>query len=90
MSNNEVMIKILSKLDKMYGEQVNLARIRKNLEEILSDYNISPRKNELVVLNNMNSMIGMYLIVKKTDGASENTIKTYFRGGEKWTKKNLK
>lgn len=29
MSNNEVMIKILSKLDKMYGEQINLARIRK-------------------------------------------------------------
>ena len=79
MSNNEVMIKILSKLDKMYGEQINLARIRKNLEEILSDYNVSPRKNELVVSNNMNSMIGIYLIVKKTDGASKNTIKTYNR-----------
>lgn len=78
MSNNELIVRILSKLDKMYGEQINLPRIRKNLEEILDEYNVSPRKNELMIINNMQNMIGYYLVVKKTEGSSKNTIDTYY------------
>lgn len=77
MSNDDVMIRILSKLDKMYGQQINLPRVRKSLEEILSDYNIIQRTNEIMVINNMRNMIDYYLIVKKTEGSSNNTIKTY-------------
>lgn len=77
MKHEEVAVRITNKLDKMYGDSINVIRVRKAIEEILYDYSIGEKETSLALLNNMNEMIMMYMATKKTEGLSNDTIDSY-------------
>jgi integrase/recombinase XerD len=74
---NEATIKIIKKLDLIYGDKINSSRVRNIIDEILYQYNITPKETLPTTLDNMNETIFMFLSTKKIDGLSENTLKSY-------------
>ncbi len=77
MKHDEATMRIISKLDLLYGETINTGRVRKIIEEVLSDYEINEMSTALAVIDNMNDMIMLYLATKKTEGLSDNSINQY-------------
>lgn len=79
MKSQEAVIRIVSKLDKMYPSSFDLARVRQAVESILYDYDVNTKITALAVLDNMEDRILMYLATKKIDGLSKKTIEAYGR-----------
>lgn len=77
MKHDEATMRIISKLDLLYGETINTGRVRKIIEEVLADYEINEMSTALAVIDNMNDMIMLYLATKKTEGLSDNSINQY-------------
>lgn len=80
MKSQEAVIRIVSKLDMLYGDVFDQARVRQAIEEVLYDYDVNTKCTALAVMDNMSDMILIYLATKKTEGVSDDTIKSYGRG----------
>lgn len=79
MKNQEAAIRIVGKLDMMYGDVFDQAEVRQAIEGILYDYDVSTKCTAIAVLDNMSDMILLYLATKKTEGLSDSTLKSYGR-----------
>lgn len=79
MKSQEVTIRIVSELDSLYPGMFDQALVRRTIESIVYDYNVSVKETSLAIIDNMNDMILMYLATKKTEGLSNSTIKSYGR-----------
>ncbi len=79
MSKEEVVVRIIGKLDLVYGDIINQKEVRGIIEEVLYDYDLCTTERALVVQNNMNDRILLYLASKKIDGLSRNTLECYSR-----------
>lgn len=79
MKGQEAAIKIISKLDMLYGDVFDQALVRQAIEEVLYDYTIEDKSTSLVVIDNMSDMILMYLATRKTEGLANATLKGYGR-----------
>lgn len=79
MKKDEVIIKIITRLDSMYGDIVNQQDVRMILEESLYDYEVKLKETALVPLNNIQDRIMFFLASKKIEGVSPLTIKSYGR-----------
>lgn len=79
MREQEVAIKIVSKLDSLYPNLFDLNRVRQAIEEVLYDYSIQDKETSLAVIDNMGDMILLYLATRKTEGLSDITLKDYGR-----------
>lgn len=79
MRKDEVIIRIVNKLDEMYGDVINMNHIKSELDNILYDFDITPKSTALVPMNNIQDRIMLYLAVKKTEGLSDKTILSYGR-----------
>jgi len=77
MLKNEIIIKIVGKLDLEYGELFNQGKVKSILEEILYDYEVKPKETSLVVVDNLKDKIVLYLASKKIDGLSNITLMSY-------------
>lgn len=71
--------KIIEKLDFLYGDKVNISKAKNIINEILYQYEISPKETLPATLDNTNETIFMFLSTKKIDGLSKNTLKSYSR-----------
>lgn len=80
MKKDEVIIRIISKLDEAYGDTINLQGIKPVLDEILYDFDITPKSTALVPINNMQDRIMYYLVSCKVAGLADKTIESYGRG----------
>lgn len=76
---NEATIRIVSRLDLMYGNLINQAMVRQAIEEVLYEYDISLKETLPAVLDDMGDKILLYLATRKTEGLSDNTLKSYGR-----------
>lgn len=74
---NEATIKIVSKLDLIYGNLIDQQKVRQVVEEVLYEYELTPKETLPAVLDNMGDRILLYLATKKIDGLSRKTIKQY-------------
>ncbi len=79
MRTEEATIKIVSKLDRLYGSLINQQKVKAIIEEVLYDYDITPKETAIATLDNMNDMILLYLATRKTEGLADSTIKGYGR-----------
>lgn len=79
MKTQEVVIRIISKLDMIYGDVFDQVKVRQTIEETLYDYNIVEKETSIAIVDNMGDMILLYLATKKTEGLSNTTIKGYGR-----------
>lgn len=89
---NEATIKIVSKLDLIYGNLIDQQKVRQVVEEVLYEYDLTPKETLPAILDNMGDRILLYLATKKIDGLSKTTIKHYgMRLGRfsKYLKKNV-
>ena len=79
LKGQEVTIKIINKLDILYGDIFDQSVARQAIEEVLYDYNIEDKPTSLAVIDNMSDMILMYLATRKTEGLADSTLKGYGR-----------
>lgn len=79
MRKDEAIIKIINKLDIMYGDIINQQDVRMALEEVLYDYEVTEKTTALVPMNNMQDKMQLYLISKKIDGLLPASIELYGR-----------
>ncbi|HZJ99385.1 MAG TPA: tyrosine-type recombinase/integrase [Tissierellaceae bacterium] len=79
MNINEATMRIVTKLDRAYGDKINLSQVRQIIEGVLYDYDITLKETLPAVIDNMRDNILMYLAVRKTEGLADNTIENYGR-----------
>lgn len=79
MKGQEVAIKIISKLDTLYGDVFDQALVRQAIEGVLYNYSIEDKPTSLAIIDNMSDMILMYLATRKTEGLADATLKGYGR-----------
>lgn len=72
----EAIIKILGKATLAMPE-INQNKLREILEEVLSNYEIHEKSTALVVKNDLEEKIMIYLASKKLDGLSKITLSNY-------------
>ena len=80
MKSQEAVIRIVGKLDMLYGDVFDQARVRQAVEEVLYNYTIEDKETSLAVIDNIQDMALLYLATKKTEGLANDTIKSYGRG----------
>ena len=79
MRKDEVIIKVIDKLNNMHGDLINQQDVKMAMEEVLYDYDVSTKVTALVPINNMQDRMKLYLISKKIEGLSSNSISLYGR-----------
>lgn len=79
LRKDEAVVRIVGKLDLLYGDFLEQHKVREIIEEVLYDYELVPMTRELVVQNNMQDKILLYLASKKLDGLSIRTLESYSR-----------
>ncbi len=79
MKSQEVVVKIVGRLDLLYGDSINQQDVRQVIEEVLYDYNVESKGTALAVVDNMDNMILLYLAARKIEGLSKGTLKSYGR-----------
>lgn len=79
MKSQEVAIRIVGKLDLLYGDVFDQAKVRQAVEEVLYDYDIKTKETSLAVLDNMPNRILLYLATRKTEGLASKTLEGYGR-----------
>lgn len=77
MKSQEVTVRIVRKLDQLYPGMFDQTTVRQAIEEVLYDYDVSPKETLPAVLDNMRDMILLYLATRKTEGLSNETLKSY-------------
>jgi len=78
IANNEVIIRLVGKLTLEFPE-INQFKVREIAEEVLYKYDIVPQETGLVTGNDTEDKLQIYLVVKKLDGLSIETLKGYNR-----------
>lgn len=76
MFTEEAIIKILGKVTLAVPE-INQNKLREILEEVLYDYEIQEKSKALVVQNDFEDKIMIYLASKRLDGLSAKTLSSY-------------
>ena len=79
IKNDEVTMHIVSKLDLLYGDVINIVKVRSIIEDVLNNYRIEEQETALAVIDNMYDMIILYIATKKTEGLSNDSINHYGR-----------
>lgn len=79
MKSQEAVIRIVSKLDMMYGDVFNQGEVRQAIEDVLYNYTIEDKETSLAVLDDLGDMTFMYLATRKTEGLANTTLKGYGR-----------
>lgn len=79
MKSQEATIRIIEKLDLLYPGLFDQAKVRQAIEQVLYDYNITPKETLPAVLDNMSDKIFLYLATRKTEGLSRRTLESYGR-----------
>ena len=74
---NEVVLKIVGKLDLLYGNSIDQKEVRDAIEEVLVKYEITPKSTEIATIDDMQDKIMLYIAVKNIDGLSKRTLKSY-------------
>jgi len=74
---NEIIVKIIGRLDLEYGNLIDQQKVRSIIEEVLYGYNITSKETLPATLDDMQEKVMLYIAVKKIEGASVNTIKAY-------------
>jgi integrase/recombinase XerD len=76
MYTDEAIIRILQKAS-LECPELEVNKLRGVLEEVLSEYEIQPQSTALVIQDNLQDRIMVYLASKRIDGISEKTLKNY-------------
>lgn len=76
---NEATIKIVSRLDLIYGNLIDQQKVRQVVDEVLYEYDLTPKETLPAVLDNMGDRILLYLASRKIEGLSVNSVKQYGR-----------
>lgn len=79
MRKDEAVVRIVGKLDLLYGDFLEQKKVREIIEEVLYDYELVPTTRELALQNNMSDKVLLYLAAKKLDGLSMRTLESYSR-----------
>lgn len=79
MKSQEAVIRIVGKLDMLYGDVFDQAVVRQAVEEILYDYTVEDKETSLAVMDNMPDRILLYLATRKTEGLANTTLESYGR-----------
>lgn len=79
MKSQEAVIRIVGKLDMLYGDVFDQAIVRQAIEEVLYDYTVEDKETSLAVIDNMGDMILLYLATRKTEGLANKTLEGYGR-----------
>lgn len=79
MKSQELMVKILGQLDLMYGNVIDQQEVRKAIEHVIYDYNITDKETLPATVNDINDKIYIYVTSKKIDGLSKLTLQNYVR-----------
>ena len=74
MRKDEVIIRIIGKLDDTYGDIINQQEIKQIIESVLYDYDVTTKITALVPMNNMQDKMKLYLMAKKLEGIRPNTV----------------
>ena len=78
LRTDELIIKIISGLDSLYGDSINLQKTRGMLESILNNYDVTTKCTAVALLDDLPEKIFFYLASKKIDGLSvKSTLKNY-------------
>lgn len=79
MRKNEVVVRILGRLDLMYGNAIDQQATKKIIEEILYDYKVIMEETAIIPQNDMQNKIMLYIATKKIEGLSDITLENYGR-----------
>ena len=79
MFKEEIIIRIIDKIDNIYSDIIDSQLIKSNLEEILYDYEVKLVEKSLVVRNNILDKAFLFIASKKIDGLSNITLTSYTR-----------
>lgn len=79
MKNEEVVIKIVEKLDLLYGNLINQQEVKQVIEEVLYDYTVENKETALAAIDNMDNIILLYIATRKSEGLSDSSLKSYGR-----------
>lgn len=79
MRKDEVIIRIINRLDEAYGNLINKQEIKRMMEEVLYDYDVTTKITALVPMNDMQDKMKLYLMAKRLEGIRPNTVLNYGR-----------
>lgn len=79
MFKEEVIIRIIDRIDNIYPNIIDRQFVKRNLEEILYDYEIKPVEKSLIVRNNILDKAFLFIASKRIDGLSNLTLQNYVR-----------
>lgn len=79
MKSQEATIKIVGKLDQIYGDVFDQAIVRQAIEEVLYDYSVEDKETSLALIDNIGDMALLYLATRKTEGLADKTLEGYGR-----------
>lgn len=79
MRKNEVIIRVVDKLDEMYGDSINQQDVKQVIEGILYNFDVTTKETALALVNDMQDKMMLYLATKKLEGLSHSSIKSYGR-----------
>lgn len=75
-ANDEIIIKLVGKITQEFPT-IDQLKVRGIVEEVLYKYNIIPQETALVTGNDTEEKLHLYLICKKLEGLSKDTLKGY-------------
>lgn len=76
IANDEIIIRLTGKLTMEFPD-INQLKVRAIIEETLYKYDIFPQETALVTGNDTEEKLQIYLVCKKLDGLSKDTLKNY-------------
>lgn len=79
MKKEEAIVRIVGKLDLQFGDVLDQRKVREIIEEVLYEYDLVSTSRELMLVNNMQDKIMLYLATRKIDGLSNRTLEAYSR-----------
>jgi integrase/recombinase XerD len=78
MYKEEMSIKLLGRISLEYPD-IDQNKLRNIIDEVVSNYRVEQEEKALVVQDDMQEKIWLYLSAKLTEGLSEKTLKEYKR-----------
>jgi len=79
MFKEEIIIRIIDKIDNIYSDIIDSQLIKSSLEEILYDYEVKLVEKSLVVRNNILDKAFLFIASKRIDGLANLTLQNYAR-----------
>ncbi|GCD13278.1 site-specific tyrosine recombinase/integron integrase [Clostridium tagluense] len=78
LANDEVIIRMVGKLTLEFTD-IDQLKVRKIIEEVLYKYDVVPKETGLTTSGDTEDKLQIYLVVKKLEGLSIETLKNYNR-----------